>query len=181
MGWTLHMIMCVLLCYPVSIHMSQLLSTGRPISSFLISSRMSNIIKSCSIKAGYRSDHSIIELEIILNKFIRGKGLWKFNNSLLKDQEYLTLVNKIIAEEIIKYVIAVYNNEFVANYCNYGYITLTIDLESTFSVDTHLDLLEDKKVEFEQIRKLKLKGELVRSRIQWLSEGEKPSKYFCII
>ena len=29
------MIMCVLLCYPVSIHMSQLLSTGRPISSFL--------------------------------------------------------------------------------------------------------------------------------------------------
>ena len=33
MGWTLHMIMCVLLCYPVSIHMSQLLSTGRPNSS----------------------------------------------------------------------------------------------------------------------------------------------------
>ena len=36
MGWTLHMIMCVLLCYPVSIHMSQLLSTGRPVSSLLI-------------------------------------------------------------------------------------------------------------------------------------------------
>ena len=180
---------------------------------------MSNIIKSCSIKAGYRSDHSIIELEIIMNKFIRGKGLWKFKNSLLKDKEYLTLVNKIIAEEIIKYAILVYNNEFVANYCNYGYITLTIDwdiflellimriwgktikcssilkkktnlkeeelikdiehLESTFSVDTHLDLLEYKKVELEQIRKLKLKGELVRSRIQWLIEGEKPSKYFC--
>ena len=28
------MIMCVLLCYTVSIHMSQLLSTGRPISSY---------------------------------------------------------------------------------------------------------------------------------------------------
>ena len=27
------MIMCVLLCYPVSIRMSQLQSTGRPISS----------------------------------------------------------------------------------------------------------------------------------------------------
>ena len=36
MGWTLHMIMCVLLCYPVSIHMSQLLSTGHSISSFNI-------------------------------------------------------------------------------------------------------------------------------------------------
>ena len=28
------MIMCVLLCYPLSILMSQLLSTGRPISSY---------------------------------------------------------------------------------------------------------------------------------------------------
>ena len=36
MGWTLHMIMCVLLCYPVSIQMSQLLSTGRPISSSVL-------------------------------------------------------------------------------------------------------------------------------------------------
>ena len=31
------MIMCVLLCYPVSIHMSQLQATGRPISSFICS------------------------------------------------------------------------------------------------------------------------------------------------
>ena len=29
------MIMCVLLCYPVSIHMSQLQATGRPISSLV--------------------------------------------------------------------------------------------------------------------------------------------------
>ena len=29
------MIMCVLLCYPVFIHMSQLQATGRPISSVL--------------------------------------------------------------------------------------------------------------------------------------------------
>ena len=36
MGWTLHIIMCVLLCYPLSIHMSQLLSTGRPISSLIV-------------------------------------------------------------------------------------------------------------------------------------------------
>ena len=42
MGWTLHMIMCVLLCYPVSIHMSQLLSTGRPISSCNLFTSISN-------------------------------------------------------------------------------------------------------------------------------------------
>ena len=30
------MIMCVLLCYPVSIHMSQVQATGRPISSYIL-------------------------------------------------------------------------------------------------------------------------------------------------
>ena len=30
------MIMCLLLCYPVFIHMSQLLSTGHPISSLIL-------------------------------------------------------------------------------------------------------------------------------------------------
>ena len=34
MGLTLHMIMCFLLCYPVSFHMLQLLLTGHPISSY---------------------------------------------------------------------------------------------------------------------------------------------------
>ena len=43
MRWTLHMIMCVLLYYPVSIHMSQLLSTGCPISSYC------NIVKKYQI------------------------------------------------------------------------------------------------------------------------------------
>ena len=33
------MIMCVLLCYPVSIHMSQLQATGRPISSYFSDNR----------------------------------------------------------------------------------------------------------------------------------------------
>ena len=34
------MIMCVLLCYPVSIHMSHLQATGRPISSLLLLTRV---------------------------------------------------------------------------------------------------------------------------------------------
>ena len=40
MGWTLHMIMCVLLCYPLSIHMSQLLSTvASPVMPFSTESK----------------------------------------------------------------------------------------------------------------------------------------------
>ena len=38
-------------------------------------------------------------------------------------------------------------------------------------------LLLDKRAELESIRSKKLKGQVVRSRLQWLQDGEKPSKY----
>ena len=44
------MIMSVLLCYPVSIHMSQLLSTERPISSFTLSMLSFNAFKTQGFK-----------------------------------------------------------------------------------------------------------------------------------
>ena len=44
-----------------------------------------------------------------LNNFVQGKGLWKFNTDLLKDLEYVHLINKIINEEIIKYAVPIYN------------------------------------------------------------------------
>ena len=44
---------------------------------------------------------------------------------------------------------------------------------------TQEQLLYDKKLELENLREIKTKGEMVRSRLQWLSEGEKPSKCFC--
>ena len=38
-------------------------------------------------------------------------------------------------------------------------------------------LILDKRAELESIRSKKLKGQIVRSRLQWLQDGEKPSKY----
>ena len=70
---------------------------------------MLDLVMDCNIKPGYRSDHSSIELNIKLNNFIRGKGVWIFNCSLLKDPDYLTLINKRIDKEIINYAAKVYN------------------------------------------------------------------------
>ena len=41
------------------------------------------------------------------------------------------------------------------------------------------ELLQDKKKELEEIRNKKVKGNMVTSRMQWLHQGEKPSKFFC--
>ena len=87
---------------------------------FLISKAMSDIVTKCDIKAGYRSDHSSIEIDILLSKFSISKGIWKFNNSLLKEQGYLNLINNIIQEEIVKYAVPIYNINFLKNCNNYG-------------------------------------------------------------
>ena len=50
-------------------------------------------------------------------------------------------------------------------------------LESNSSLSR--EILDDKKQELEKLREHKLKGHLIRSRLNWLNEGEKPSKYFC--
>ena len=41
------------------------------------------------------------------------------------------------------------------------------------------DLLEDKKGKLEKIRDTKMKGSIIRSRVQWHNEGEKPTCFFC--
>ena len=45
--------------------------------------------------------------------------------------------------------------------------------------DSNLDTLLGKKKELEQVREKLMRGIAIRSRAQWLSEGEKPTKYFC--
>ena len=43
----------------------------------------------------------------------------------------------------------------------------------------NLQILDDKKQELEKLREHKLRGHLIISRLKWLEDGEKPTKYFC--
>ena len=52
------------------------------------------------------------------------------------------------------------------------------EIENNNSINNS-DLLEDKKIQLEEIRSKRLKGQMIRSRIQLLDEGERPTKYFC--
>lgn len=55
----------------------------------LISESLSNVVKSISIKPGYRSDHSAVIKEIKFNSFTREHDIWKFINSLLHNDAYV--------------------------------------------------------------------------------------------
>ena len=76
---------------------------------FLISSDIVNLVQSTDIKPGYRSDHSIVELTLNFDSQSRGRGLWKFNNSLLKDQKYTEDLKKCISDTKEQYSVGNFN------------------------------------------------------------------------
>ena len=102
---------------------------------FLISNSMFDLINTCNIKPGYRSDHSIIQLEIEFSKFQIGKGIWKFNTSLLSNQDYLKIIKKVINEEKVKYALPIYQLNYIEDTSSNEYLQFVID------EDTFLELL----------------------------------------
>ena len=67
---------------------------------FLCTEDMLTNLKDSKIEFSYRSDHSMIVLELEFNPFLRGKGLWKFNNSLLYDKEYIDIIKQEIERKL---------------------------------------------------------------------------------
>ena len=65
---------------------------------FLISDNLVNYTNSCKIKAGYKSDHSLVNIKIDLLKIQKGPGYFKLNNSVLLDTEYQKKIKSSIAE-----------------------------------------------------------------------------------
>ena len=56
---------------------------------FLISMGLCGFINHTNIKPGFCTDHSIIEMSISLLSHPRGRGFWKFNETLLNDINYV--------------------------------------------------------------------------------------------
>ena len=163
-----------------------------------------NHIVSCDISSVANTDHRAVILEINDEKFVRGPGYWRFNNSYLKDpifiqnmNEELDSLNTDISEtsghiadhwEKCKSKIKDYSIE-------YGKFMSVQKRNELVRLQRELQKLEEhcaidpKNVEtLKQINKVKHKLELaslerargaqVRSRIRWIEEGEKNTRYF---
>ena len=68
-----------------------------------------------SIKNSYRSDHSPINLQLIISKHKKGKGNWKLNNSLLEENELKIKIEKEIELIISTYACTPYNLNYIKN------------------------------------------------------------------
>ena len=187
------------------------LSKQSRLDYFLVSEDIIAMVKSCNIGISYRSDHSIISLEISLNQIKRGPSYWKFNSSLLCDNEYTRLVKDTISGTTDEYrtssddeqdMTFSINDQLMFEILKMKIRSLSISyatkrkqerikqekylekeilkLESVSGPlsDNNVKLLQDKKLELEDLRSEKIKGIIFRCKANWYEQGEKNTKYF---
>ena len=65
---------------------------------FLISEFLFTNIENAEIVPGYRTDHNAVTVTLCFQKYNKGTSYWKFNNSLLKDPSYVSLVKDKIKD-----------------------------------------------------------------------------------
>jgi hypothetical protein len=169
---------------------------------WLISSNLLNIISYCKIDIGYRSDHSPVILALKLSNFQRGKGIWKFNNSLLHDKEYVNLIKRLIQQEMENFT-KLKDKGFAWDYLKMmirsdtmfysgaknkqkklnvqrleGRLrTLEYNLDKNNDENTFIEI-ESIKLELEQNNKEKTRASIFRSKCDWTEFGETNSKFF---
>ena len=101
---------------------------------FLISESLRQFVRKSDIESGYRSDHSMVILELNFTNFKQGRSYWKHNNSLLSDTDYVNQINEKILEVKRQYALPAYNLEDLDNIPNE-------EIQFTISDQLFLDVL----------------------------------------
>ena len=76
---------------------------------FLTTPDFINNFKDVEICHSFNSDHSPVKVNLVFDDSPYSPGLWKFNNSRLKDMEYINKVKQVIETTKQQYAAPVYN------------------------------------------------------------------------
>ena len=173
------------------------------IDLFCISDTLAYETSTTDINPGFCSDHSIITLHIKdTESQKRGRGYWKLNNSLLKDKEYIQLINTALNNyredvtidprlewDVIKMIVrreTVRHSIHRAKKQREQRESLLDEIKSleeqlVNESETNPDTIQQYHMANEDLDKLekeKLNGAILRSRTSWTEEGEKNTNFF---
>ena len=172
------------------------------IDYLLTSTQTVQLINNVKIFSGFRSDHSIVSFDIILEYQKRGPGYWKFNTTLLSDPDYVQKINNLLDIElaqdydsyknhweIIKLAIRNSTLQFSARKSKSNKNKIAILERQLRKLENELAssqlLFEDTeqqillvKQELRDLIKQRTRGAILRSHSNWALEGERSSKYF---
>ena len=166
---------------------------------FLVNNYFQELVINTDIISSPWSDHSGITLEIKhlpLNE--KGRGTWKFNNSFLEDQQFVSdlkrnirkwkrdyqgINDKRVIWELFKFEIRHFCIEFGKQKCkkqkdNVARLNDKLKrLETNLNSETFLEY-DQVKQEIKNIEDYFAKGVIIRSKVQFFEEDEKCTKYF---
>lgn len=170
---------------------------------WLVSLHLQYRIGKVVITPGRRSDHSLVSLEWELqNTPKRGRGFWKFNTSLLRDEAYLNRIKESINASVARYediddkrlVWDVIKCDIRTETISYATHKNKINTETERELTKRLNELEialaensteDLEAEYNtvtgELNSLlmnKTRGAMLRSKAKWVEEGEKNTSYF---
>ena len=160
---------------------------------------------SCEVVSAPNTDHKAVVLELNNNDFVRGPGYWRFNNSYLRDTQFIEGMNEMLDKFCMQN-----ENEFNGNvddswelckleikqFCSdFGKHKACARRNNEISLQSQLQELDhlikndvnntrlqseilQVKQQLEVIHTEKARGAQVRARVKWIEEGEKNSKYF---
>ena len=138
---------------------------------FFISEHLLNQSISCDIETGYRSDHSIITLRVKITEKKKGPGLWKLNESLLKDELYDKIIKELIVSTVTQYAVPIYSKDFVSNQANFDSIEFTIS--GSLFYETLLMLIRGETVKYSKrkTRESRERESIITSEVRRLQEA----------
>ena len=175
---------------------------------FLISKELSSLASDCRIIFTPNTDHCAVQINLISEEFKqnKGPGFWKFNNSLLEDNQYVsqlrhnlpqvkskyqTVENLGLRWDLIKMEIRGFTvkyskikarkqrheEEILQNKIN----DLISRAEKSRNNKQILCELNSAKARLKRIIEHKTRGKIIRSRARWHEQGERNSKYFIVL
>jgi len=172
---------------------------------WFISANLDKLVNSCNILSSISPDHSgiIIQFKDLIDKFDYGKSYWKFNNSLcedklfvdkmidkikeLKEQLIPQIVDKLLLWDFMKMKIREFIISFSKEKAKFRRLEIEklekeIDvLENQLLViqsKNKVDEIEEKRSALGKLYEYSNQGIRVRSRAEWVEEGENNTQYF---
>ena len=173
----------------------------------MVAKGLEHYVKKSEIYSSIAPDHKAIYISMSwTNPTSRGPGLWKFNNSLLNDEEYVNKIRETYAQTCIYYSDSV-NKRLFWEMLKMEIRAATISFSKNIAKSTHrremeirrqLDVLDNiicnnfdsseidlvlkefdnLKTELQSIYDKKGMAAIFRSKCRWIEMGERPTKYF---
>jgi exonuclease III len=176
---------------------------ARRLDYCLLSTDMLSSVVTCEHSVIPNTDHKVVVLELNNTNFVRGPGYWRFNNSFLKDKTFVQSMNELLEEsvsnnenegegfkwEMTKIKIRNFCTEFgKRRSCKLRNDRIVFekrikDIEKQLINEVENKTLQQQLLEakqkYEIIELDKGKGAQIRSRMRWIEDGERNTKFFC--